>query len=113
MNLVPGKPATIASFTQKLRTSSHRLTWAASAYARSQQASRKGHSTPVADFDLSLGSLRKLGRTLDRGNTLVKLKQARMSIELRPLGNYTVRDALVHVAQHNSHHLGQDIAPVG
>lgn len=30
-------------------------------------------------------------------------------IEFPPLGNYTVRDALVHVAQHNSHHLGQVI----
>jgi uncharacterized damage-inducible protein DinB len=28
-------------------------------------------------------------------------------IEFPPLANYTVRHALVHVAQHNSHHLGQ------
>ncbi len=41
--------------------------------------------------------------------------QARLSrpvtpaIEFGPLAHYTVRDALVHVAQHNSHHLGQII----
>ena len=29
------------------------------------------------------------------------------AIEFPPLANYTVRHALVHVAQHNSHHLGQ------
>jgi uncharacterized damage-inducible protein DinB len=31
------------------------------------------------------------------------------AIEFPPLGGYTIRDALVHVAQHNSHHLGQVI----
>jgi uncharacterized damage-inducible protein DinB len=30
-------------------------------------------------------------------------------IEFRPLARYTVGDALVHVATHNSHHLGQVI----
>jgi uncharacterized damage-inducible protein DinB len=30
-------------------------------------------------------------------------------VEFRPLAHYTVRDALTHVAQHNSHHLGQII----
>lgn len=30
-------------------------------------------------------------------------------IEFPPLANYTVRDALVHLAQHNAHHLGQVI----
>jgi uncharacterized damage-inducible protein DinB len=29
------------------------------------------------------------------------------AIEFPPLANYTVGDALVHVATHNSHHLGQ------
>ena len=29
------------------------------------------------------------------------------AIEFPPLARYTVRDALVHIAQHNSHHLGQ------
>jgi uncharacterized damage-inducible protein DinB len=29
------------------------------------------------------------------------------AIEFPPLAAYTVRDALVHIAQHNSHHLGQ------
>jgi uncharacterized damage-inducible protein DinB len=28
-------------------------------------------------------------------------------IEFPPLAQYTIRDALTHVAQHNSHHLGQ------
>src|SRR5262249_50212495 len=31
------------------------------------------------------------------------------AIEFPPLAGYTVRDALVHVASHNSHHLGQAI----
>lgn len=31
------------------------------------------------------------------------------AIEFPPLARYTVRDALVHVAQHNAHHLGQII----
>jgi len=31
------------------------------------------------------------------------------AIEFPPLAHYTVHDALVHVAQHNSHHLGQII----
>ena len=26
---------------------------------------------------------------------------------IEPLGEYTVRDALLHIAQHNAHHLGQ------
>jgi uncharacterized damage-inducible protein DinB len=29
------------------------------------------------------------------------------AIEFPPLANYTVHDALVHAASHNSHHLGQ------
>lgn len=29
------------------------------------------------------------------------------AIEFPPLGHFTVRDALFHIAQHNSHHLGQ------
>jgi uncharacterized damage-inducible protein DinB len=31
------------------------------------------------------------------------------AIEFPPLARYTVRDAIVHIAQHNSHHLGQII----
>lgn len=31
------------------------------------------------------------------------------AIEFPPLAHYTVHDALIHVAQHNSHHLGQII----
>ena len=29
------------------------------------------------------------------------------AIEFPPLASYTLRDALVHIANHNSHHLGQ------
>jgi uncharacterized damage-inducible protein DinB len=29
------------------------------------------------------------------------------AIEFPPLANYTIRDALVHIANHNGHHLGQ------
>jgi len=32
------------------------------------------------------------------------------AIEFPPLARYTVRDALVHIASHNGHHLGQAIA---
>ena len=31
------------------------------------------------------------------------------AIEFPPLANYTIRDALVHVANHTAHHLGQVI----
>jgi uncharacterized damage-inducible protein DinB len=31
------------------------------------------------------------------------------AIEFPPLAHYAIRDALVHIAQHNSHHLGQII----
>ncbi len=31
------------------------------------------------------------------------------AIEFPPLAQYTIRDALVHIAQHNAHHLGQVI----
>lgn len=31
------------------------------------------------------------------------------AIEFPPLAHYSVRDALVHIAQHNAHHLGQII----
>jgi uncharacterized damage-inducible protein DinB len=31
------------------------------------------------------------------------------AIEFPPLAHYTIQDALIHIAQHNSHHLGQVI----
>jgi uncharacterized damage-inducible protein DinB len=31
----------------------------------------------------------------------------RPSLEFPPMADYTIRDALAHLAQHNSHHLGQ------
>ncbi len=40
----------------------------------------------------------------DRGNEPIA-----PAIEFPPLARYTRRDALVHIAQHNSHHLGQVI----
>jgi uncharacterized damage-inducible protein DinB len=36
-------------------------------------------------------------------------RPVRPAIEFPPLAHYTVGDAIVHVAQHNSHHLGQVI----
>jgi uncharacterized damage-inducible protein DinB len=42
----------------------------------------------------------------DPGRLAVPIAPA---IEFPPLANYTIRDALVHVANHNAHHLGQVI----
>ena len=39
----------------------------------------------------------------------VQEKPLAPAIEFPPLARYTVRDALVHVATHNAHHLGQVI----
>jgi uncharacterized damage-inducible protein DinB len=34
-------------------------------------------------------------------------KSIHPSIEFPPVADYTIRDALIHIATHNSHHLGQ------
>jgi uncharacterized damage-inducible protein DinB len=49
--------------------------------------------------------LRRAAAIGDDGERLAKPLSP--SIEFPPLANYTVRDALAHVAQHNAHHLGQ------
>ena len=66
--------------------------------------SPEGWSPLVARFEAGLVHAAEIGED-----------QARLSrpvtpaIEFPPLAHYTVQDALVHVAQHNSHHLGQII----
>ena len=52
-----------------------------------------------------LDTLAALGR-LGEGDTSARLSPA---IEFPPLADYTIGDALVHVATHNAHHLGQVI----
>jgi uncharacterized damage-inducible protein DinB len=48
---------------------------------------------------------------LERAVALAQRGEAPIApaIEFGPLAHYTVRDAIVHIAQHNSHHLGQVI----
>ena len=48
---------------------------------------------------------------LERAAALALRKDEAVSpaIDFPPLASYTIRDVLVHVAQHNSHHLGQVI----
>ena len=47
---------------------------------------------------------------LERGAAMNDLdRPLAPAIEFPPLAHYAVRDALVHIAQHNAHHLGQVI----
>lgn len=55
-------------------------------------------------FEGGLARAAALGGDLERLDTPIT-----PAIEFPPLAHYTVRDALVHLAQHNSHHLGQII----
>lgn len=49
-----------------------------------------------------------LERAVALGEDEVLLRQPiAPAIEFPPLAGYTIRDALTHMAQHNSHHLGQ------
>ena len=51
-----------------------------------------------------------LERTAALGDDASRLEQrVTPAIQFPPLANYTLRDALVHVATHNAHHLGQVI----
>ena len=51
-----------------------------------------------------------LGRAAENGDSEARLaRPVTPAIEFPPLAHYTVRDALIHIAQHNSHHLGQII----
>lgn len=43
------------------------------------------------------------------GEAAVQERVLAPAIEFPPLAQYTVRDALVHIATHNAHHLGQII----
>jgi len=77
---------------------------AAAAAAGWPTVSAEGWPALVARFEAGLARAARLGED-----------QARLSgpvapaIEFPPLAHYTLHDALVHVAQHNSHHLGQII----
>jgi uncharacterized damage-inducible protein DinB len=44
---------------------------------------------------------------LDRAVELPATGRIDPPLEHPPMANYTVEDALIHVAQHNAHHLGQ------
>jgi uncharacterized damage-inducible protein DinB len=55
-----------------------------------------------AVHDRFVSGLARIAALLDRGDEVVT-----PAIEFPPLAHYTVRDAVVHVAQHNSHHVGQ------
>jgi uncharacterized damage-inducible protein DinB len=56
----------------------------------------------VSRFESGLARAAALGDERDRLN-----RQVTPAIEFPPLAAYTVREALTHMAQHNSHHLGQ------
>lgn len=56
----------------------------------------------AAVHDRFVAGLAMVAAMSDRGDQAVT-----PAIEFPPLARYTVRDAIVHVAQHNSHHLGQ------
>jgi uncharacterized damage-inducible protein DinB len=51
-----------------------------------------------------VAGLERAAALADRGDQAIT-----PAIEFPPLAGYTARDALVHIAQHNSHHLGQVI----
>lgn len=57
--------------------------------------------------DRFLSGLERLARLAERSADL----DARVNppMEFPPLGEYTVHDVVLHVAQHNAHHLGQVI----
>jgi uncharacterized damage-inducible protein DinB len=46
--------------------------------------------------------LERAAALADRGDRVIE-----PAIEFPPLAHYTIHDAIVHMAQHNSHHLGQ------
>jgi len=79
-----------------------------------------GSATPIAATaalgwpDVSTGSWPSLHARflsgLERAAALDGLDNpVAPAIEFPPLAHYTVRDAVVHIAQHNAHHLGQII----
>lgn len=77
---------------------------AAAAAAGWPDVSAEGWPALVARFEAGLTRATSLGDDKARLDAPVT-----PGIEFPPLAHYTVRDALIHVAQHNSHHLGQII----
>ena len=60
--------------------------------------------------DIHRSFLRGLENAVELGNQPGVLDQnIAPAIEFPPLAAYTIRDALTHIATHNSHHLGQVI----
>ena len=68
------------------------------------EVSPEGWTTLVGRFVAGLERASRIGEDPAR-----LVRQVTPAIEFPPLARYTVHDALVHVAQHNSHHLGQII----
>jgi uncharacterized damage-inducible protein DinB len=66
--------------------------------------SAEGWPALVARFDAGLERAARIGEDEAR-----LARPVTPALEFPPLAHYTVRDALVHIAQHNSHHLGQII----
>ena len=73
---------------------------------------RADEGWPVVTPDQWPGLVARFGAALERAVALGE-DQARLAqpivpaIEFPPLAGYTIRSALTHMAQHNSHHLGQ------
>ena len=66
--------------------------------------SPEGWPALVTRFEAGLARAARIGDTEAR-----LARPVTPAIEFPPLAHYTVHDALIHVAQHNSHHLGQII----
>ena len=68
-------------------------------------------AVPATDWPHVLGRFEGgLARAAAFGEDLDRLANPiAPAIEFPPLAHFTIRDALTHVAQHNSHHLGQII----
>ena len=64
-----------------------------------------GWPTLVARFEEGLREVAALG-----GDAELLATRIRPAIELPAMADYTQHDAVVHVAQHNSHHLGQVVS---
>lgn len=82
-----------------------------SAAAMASSAAEGWPPVSPAEWPPLVGRFRSgLERAVALGEAADRLSQPIVPpIELPPLAGYAVRDALIHVAQHNSHHLGQII----
>ena len=77
-------------------------------------AQRAAEGWPVVPdgswFGLRDGFLNGLREAAEMGDDQARLQESLApAIEFPPLASYTIADALVHVAAHNAHHLGQII----